>query len=351
MRYLIIGSGLTGAVIARLLKDAGKDVLVVERRPHLGGNVHDHSHPSGIRVHTYGPHYFRTNSERIWKFVNRFSEFYKYEAVVKTWVDCEYHQWPLKRTWRKINPTPGTRINFEQECLSRVPLDVYQRFVKGYTEKQWGVDCRELSPQLASRIEIRENDDQRLTTHRHQGIPVNGYTEFMVRMLEGIPVQLNTDWLKDLEGTRRIRVDGVIFTGPIDEYFGFDLGRLKYRGQRRVEEHFPKNGHVLPCAQLNDSRPEVGHVRTLEWKRMGHPDFDGHQYGTVITTETPFTPTNPNDYEYPFPDETNQKLYQTYRARANGIKNLLICGRLGEYRYLDMDQAIGRAMTLAKRFL
>jgi UDP-galactopyranose mutase len=354
---LIVGSGLTGAVIARLLTDAGRTVLVVDRRAHLGGNVHDHAHPSGIRVHTYGPHYFRTSSDKIWEFVTRFADFYKYEPALTSWVDNRYENWPIAASYirrvigEKWQPEfRGVPANFEEAALALMPRLVYEKFVKGYNEKQWGVPPTALSASLIKRFDVREDDEPRLMRHQYQGIPREGYAVLMRRMLEGIPVLLNCDYL-----TARSEFSGqkwTVFTGPIDEYFGADLGHLKYRGQKRTHEYLPDVDSFQPCGQVNNPDPANGpHIRTLEWKHMMEPEFAGRIRGTVLTREVTATVTNSNDFEYPFPDEANAKLYEEYRKRAEAIPDLTICGRLGEYRYYDMDQSIGRAMLLAERIL
>lgn len=355
--YLVVGSGLTGAVMARMLADAGRDVQIVERRAHVGGNVHDHLHASGIRIHTYGPHYFRTNNERLWRFVNRFAAFYPYEAALQSWVDGRHENWPIAASYirRTVgeNWTPGFTGepgNFEEASLAMMPRPIYEKFVKGYTEKQWGVAATALSKDLAGRFDVRADDEPRLKRQRHQGLPTPGYTAFMQSLLDGIPVVLDQDWLANRRAASYRK--RLIFTGPIDEYYGFDLGRLKYRGQRRVHEYLPETGRYQPCGQVNNPDPAGGdHIRTLEWTHMMHPDERATVRGTVITRETPFTPENPGDYEYPFPDAANQSLYRTYRKRADADSKILICGRLGEYRYYDMDQAIARAMLLARRLL
>jgi UDP-galactopyranose mutase len=340
-----------------MLADAGREVLVVDRRSHLGGNVHDHTHPSGVRVHTYGPHYFRTTSDEIWAFVNRFATFYKYEAVLKSYVDGQYENWPIAASYiRRVigehwRPAfTGTPTNFEEASLAIMPHLIYTKFVKGYTEKQWGVPAHTLSASLAKRFDVREDDEPRLMRHKYQGIPQDGYAGLMTNMLAGIPVILNFDYLREREAIKPRKM--LIFTGPIDEFFDYDLGRLAYRGQQREHIYLPDRNYVQPCGQINNPDPANGpSIRTLEWKHMMRSEDVERITGTVLTHETTISPTDPNQYEYPFPDEANASLYKHYRERANAIPGLLLCGRLGEYRYYDMDQAIGRAMMLANKML
>lgn len=355
--YLIVGTGLTGATIARILRDAGSDVLIVDRRNHIGGNVHDRKHPSKIRVHTYGPHYFRTNSENIWRFMNRFSHFYRFEPTVKTLVDGQYETWPIignyiKRvigeTWQPEFTTKPT--NFEEACLSMMPRIVYEKFVKGYTEKQWGIPANMLSPMLARRFDVRWDNDPRLQLTKYQGLPVEGYAGMMAKMLEGIRVQLKCDYLKLREHFQVNKC--LVFTGPIDEFFGFVLGKLTYRSQMRQTKYISRvENFWLPCGQVNLPQKSVPYVRCLEWKHMMRSEYAKKIQGTLITRETPYTPTDPNHYEYPFPNEENMQLYKRYRKLADNLENVMICGRLGEYRYYDMDQAIARAIVLGEQLL
>lgn len=355
--YLIVGSGLTGATLARRLHEAGREVLVVDRRAHVGGNVHDHLHESGISVHTYGPHYFRTSSDELWAYVNRFASFYPFEAVIKSLVDDQYENWPIARSYleRAVGSawTPaftGTPANFEEASLAMMPRAIYEKFVKGYSEKQWGVPAHMLSASLAKRFDVRMDDEPRLMRHRHQGLPLGGYHAWMRKMLEGIPHRTGFDYLQHRDELSARRC--LIFTGPIDEYFGFDLGRLKYRGQQREHRYLADQDWVQPCGQVNNPSPGRGpHIRTLEWKHMMERGRAQQIRGTLLTTEVTITPSDPDRYEYPFPDEPNAELARRYVARAEATPSLLVCGRLGEYRYYDMDQAIARAMLLADRLL
>lgn len=357
--YIICGSGLTGAVIARSLADEGRDVLVVERRDHIGGNVHDHAHESGIRIHTYGPHYFRTNSEKIWEFANRFGKFFKYEPALLSYVNGQYVNWPLAGSYiRKIfgsNWFPafsGQPSNFEEAALSLMPREIYDTFVKEYNEKQWGVPAATLSAELCKRFDVRHDDDPRLKPDAlYQGIPEKGYADWMKKMLAGIPVVLNYDYLANRQGMQARKC--LVFTGPIDAFFSFDLGPLQYRGQKREHHYLPETaGFHQPCGQVNNPTHAGGrHIRTLEWKHMMQEAHATRIHGTVITREVPFSPDDPNDFEYPFPDTGNAQLYEKYRKRADSLSGVIICGRLGEYRYYDMDQAIGRAINLAAKII
>lgn len=355
--YLVVGAGLTGATIARLLRDRGRQVLVVDRRREVGGNVHDHMHASGIRVHTYGPHYFRTNSRTIWTFVSRFAEFYPYEARVCSDVGGRLESWPLSESavarlagtaWKP--EFTGRPSNFEEACLSMMPRTVYEMFVKEYSEKQWGVEARRLSSSLARRLTVRRENDERFSSHRFQGLPREGYTAFVRNLIAGIPVVLDCDYLRDAERFRGAK--HVVYTGAIDELFGWCCGALKYRAQRREHEYLSGTEYAQRCGQVNNPAHASGpHIRTLEWKRMMPPDAIPVRTGTLITREIPVAPSHPDNFEYPFPDAESDDLYARYRQLAATRPDMTICGRLGEYRYFDMDQAIGRAIQVARALM
>jgi UDP-galactopyranose mutase len=231
-----------------------------------------------------------------------------------------------------------------------MPQLIFEKFVKSYTEKQWGVPTTTLAADLAKRFDVRRDNDTRLCRHPYQGLPVGGYEQWISSMLAGIPTRISTDYLAErAEWRYRKRL---IFTGPVDEFFAFSLGRLKYRSQRRTHRYYPTQDRVLPCAQVNT--PDTStcrHVRLLEWKYMMEPWLADRLVGTVVTSETPFTAAEPDAYEYPFPDAENRALYASYAQMAMALPNVIVCGRLGEYRYYDMDQAIGRAMKIASDLL
>lgn len=351
---MVVGAGLTGSTVARLLADRGEDVLVVERRPYVGGNCHDHTHPSGIRVHTYGPHLFRTNSEKVWEFVTRFGRFYKYEHEVKTRVDGVNENWPIAGSYIRKHIgedwTPeftGKPKNFEEASLSMMPREIYEKFVKGYTEKMWGVNAKELSPELAKRFDVREDDDPRLKKDKYQGLPLEGYTKLVENMLYGIPVILNFDYLKY---RKSVEAKKTIFTGSVDEFFNYKLDHLGYRAlNRTMEAYLPNIISYQPHPVINEPMPSVSRIRTIEWKHMMPKEYSDQIRGTVIMKEIPYVPRSSDGYEYPFPDEKNKRLYEKYMLRVSAYPNIIFCGRLGGYKYpFDMDHAIECAMKVVE---
>lgn len=354
--FVIVGSGLTGSTIARILADNNQDVVILDRKNHIAGNIYDYKHVSGAMIHKYGPHYFRCGSEKIWNFVNRFSEFYNWSAVLRSKVKDEYLNWPVQQSYieqiagTNWNLFKGEPQNFEEACLAKMPRALYELFIKGYTEKQWGVKCVELDKELATRITINKSNVTTLTpNHKWNALPRNGYTEMMRNMIGDIRVELDFDYLKNRDKVVANKL--LVFTGPVDEFFSYKYGKLKYRGQQRAVEHLPETGEYQPYIQVNYPNAEDPRIRTIEWKHLMHEDDKKHVKGTLLTHETPFTPETPHQYEYPFPDKSNKTLYEKYKQDAEALENVLICGRLGEYRYYDMDQAIGRAMNFASEIL
>lgn len=352
--YLIVGSGLTGATIARMCSDAGLDVKVVDRRRVVGGNVVDQLHPSGIRFNVHGPHYFRTSCDRIWEFATRFSEFRPFAARVTTLIDGAEVPWPVHSEfieklagtgWKPaFNRTP---TNFEEQALSIMPREVYDKAVKPYTELQWGVPATSLSASLARRFDIRTDGEIRLTPNaKYQGLPISGYQSWMDEMLRGIQVECDHDHLsrREIEPRRKL-----VFTGPVDEYYGFDLGRLTYRSQSRHHTFHSDKEYVQSTIQVNN--PSGPHIRSIEWKHQMAPAEAASIRGTLTTTETPYFPTDPDKYEYPFPDTTGEALYDQYKRRAAADTGLVFAGRLGLNKYLDMDASIAAAMKIAEQLI
>lgn len=355
-RWEIVGAGLTGATIARVLWDNGeRNVTVYERRGVVGGNCHDYLHPSGITIGSHGPHYFRTNSQRIWDFVHRFSEFREFAAVIRAKSGGEIFPWPVTKQMagKPLKANPDFTSNFETACLSRMSGYCYDRFVAPYTRKQWGVNPSKLSADLANRIEIRDGQDERLKTSKFQAIPVNGYTSLITNMLDGIPVVLQSDWLKD--GQLVGEDDVVVFTGPIDEFFGYSLGKLRYRTQRRYSEYIPRlRGNAIyanTTVQVNHPDHTEAYVRVIEWKHMLSLEQAIQTQGTVLTVEHPDDASDSDEYEYPYPDQANRDLYWKYVKAAEAVPQVIFAGRLGRYQYMDMDQAIGSALAVANKLV
>jgi UDP-galactopyranose mutase len=350
--FVVVGAGLTGATIARQLHDAGRTVVVVDRRPHVAGNTYDYTHTeSGIRIHAYGPHYFRTSSERVWNFVNRFSSFYEYSATVMTIVDGQIEAWPVTR--EAVNrigrgeqpPFQGTPSNLEEAALSLMPRRVYEKFVKEYNEKMWGCDCTNLSAALCRRFDVRDGGDRRLISHaKWQALPTNGYAAMVANMLDGIEVHLGTPFNHAAHRATRC----LVYTGPVDSFFNCDMGQLPYRAQRRQHEYLSEFELAQPCVQINNPCHVGGpHVRTIEWSHLMPKDAPVH--GTVLTTETPYSPVDEDGYEYPSQDIASQTLAEKYAERANSVPGVVFVGRLAKYAYVDMDMAIAKALLVGDR--
>lgn len=357
MRILVVGAGLTGATCARLLADKGHEVHLKDRRLFVGGNCADYVHQQAhMLINRYGPHYFRTNSEKIWRFVQRFAEWKPWAAEVLAFDGREYQHWPVTVEWCEKHPTiacPEIDYNtFKGAALSILPPHAYKAFVEGYTEKQWGVPCDQLSYKLAQRLELRVGDDRRLKQSQYQALPVGGYTRMIERMLSGTQVELG----RECDDNMARGYDKVIWTGPIDAFFNYAFGELRYRTQTRVNTWHPNVQHVQPAVQINYPQTEVPIIRSIDWSYTSDVMSNDERIGTVITTETPGDAESEDQYEYPFPDEANAQLYNRYRDFAatgdyfaTEDNHVIFGGRLGTYRYLDMDAAIGHAMALVEK--
>lgn len=326
--YLIVGAGLFGATCARLLADAGKSVLVIDRRANVAGNCYD-ALVDGIPVGKFGGHIFHTNSPKIWSFINRFGTWISYEHRVKAkYKDRVYSMPPNLATFDQIGVAPGPE---GERCIREMLFD-------GYSQKQWGKPLHEIPVSVLARVPIRYTYDDRYFTDEYQGVPKDGYTSIVLNMLRGIPVELGVDFLKDREYWRS-KAGQVIYSGAIDALFGHDLGRLDYRSltwRHQVIESPDYQG----CATVNYTDADIPFTRILEWQHYG---WRARKNGTtIISVEYPQAEGEPY---YPIDDARNQELYQQYKQRLQDTPWLHVGGRLGSYRYYNMDQVIAQAMA------
>lgn len=354
--YLIVGAGIFGASAARILTENGKNCLVIDRRPHIAGNIYTEL-VNGIHVHVYGAHIFHTDSKKVWDFVSRFAEFNHYRHTVVANYDGSIYNLPFNmntfnQLWGVITPEQAkAKIaeqsmgsddpkNLEEQAISLVGRDIYETLIKGYTEKQWGRPCSELPPFIIKRLPVRFTYDNSYFNSQYQGIPIGGFTKMIENMLDGIQVRLNTPYTPELARSAR----KVIYTGPIDEYFHYSLGQLEYRGLRFETEHLDTNNYQ-GCAVMNYTDGATPFTRICEHK---HFEF-GEQPNTVITREYPQTWRQGDEPYYPINDEKNTVLYNRYQELAKGEPDVFFGGRLGTYCYLDMDKVIEEAFRLVEK--
>jgi UDP-galactopyranose mutase len=380
--YLIVGTGLFGAVFAHEMKAAGKSCLCIDRRQHIGGNIYT-VQEHGILVHKYGAHIFHTSDRKVWEYVNRFAEFNNFVNAPMAVYGEELYNLPFNmntfsKMWGIRTPDEARQIierqraeagigvasNLEEQALSLVGKDVYEKLVKGYTEKQWGRSCRELPAFIIKRLPVRFTYDNNYFTDRYQGIPVGGYTQIIEKLLEGIPVKTGVGYREFVQSTGA-KVPGrgavncsgelestdrgdsfakVLYTGMIDEYFDYCLGELKYRSLRFEEEFLEGCDNYQGNAVVNYTAREVPYTRVIEHK---HFEF-GTQPDTVITREYPAEWHRGDEPYYPVNDAENTALYEQYARLAAEEKNVLFGGRLGQYKYYDMDKVIAEALNLAE---
>ncbi|MBQ7800804.1 MAG: UDP-galactopyranose mutase [Oscillospiraceae bacterium] len=359
--YLIVGAGLFGAAFAREAAAAGKKVLVIDKRDHIGGNVYTES-VEDIQVHRYGAHIFHTNDKTVWDYVNRFAEFNRYtNSPVANYhgelYSLPFNMYTFNKMWGVITPQQAqAKIeeqraaagiteprNLEEQAISLVGTDIYEKLVKGYTEKQWGRPCTELPSFIIKRLPVRLTFDNNYFNAKYQGIPVGGYTGMVERMLEGIEVRLNTDYLENREQLRAL-ADTVVYTGSIDGYFDYCLGHLSYRSVR-FETEVLDMPNFQGNAVVNYTDRETPYTRIIE-----HKFFEfGTQPKTVISREYSSEWRPGVEPYYPVNDEKNGALYQQYKALAEREKGVIFGGLLGEYRYYDMDAVLLSALKLAER--
>jgi len=359
--YLIVGAGLFGAVFARQAMDRGCSVLVVDKRGHIGGNVYTEE-VENIHVHRYGAHIFHTNDDRVWAYANRFATFNRFtNSPVANYrgelYSLPFNMYTFNKMWGVVTPRqameeihrhgrqPGIteHKHLEEQAISLVGTDIYEKLVKGYTEKQWGRDCKDLPAFIIRRLPVRFTFDNNYFNARYQGIPVGGYTRMVEKMLSGAEVRLNTDYLRNKAELDAL-AKKVVYTGPIDAYFGFRLGALEYRSVR-FETEMLDTDNFQGNAVVNYTDRETPFTRIIE-----HKWFDpAGQAKTVISREFSSEWKPGDEPYYPVNDGKNAALYEAYRALAEQEKNVIFGGRLGQYRYYDMDRVIAEALRAAER--
>ncbi len=361
--YLIVGAGLYGAVFAHEAKAAGKTALVIDRRAQIAGNVYTEE-IEGINVHRYGAHIFHTNDSKVWNYVNQFAEFNRYtNSPVANYrgelYSLPFNMYTFNKMWGVVTPRQAeAKIaqqraeagitepkNLEEQAISLVGTDIYEKLVRGYTEKQWGRPCTELPAFIIRRLPVRLTFDNNYFNARFQGIPMGGYTRMVEKMLAGTEVRLGVDYLEH-KAEYDALADKVVFTGPIDEYFGYCLGPLEYRSIR-FETEVLDTPNYQGNAVINYTDRETPYTRIIEHK---HFEF-GAQPKTVISREYSSEWKLGNEPYYPVNDEKNKALYEQYRALAERESRVIFGGRLGEYKYYDMDAVIASALKKAEEIL
>ena len=366
--FLIVGTGLYGAVFAHEAKAAGRSVLMLEKRPHIGGNVYTRD-VEKIHVHEYGAHIFHTNEDAVWEFVNRFSVFNRFtNAPLANYkgelFSLPFNMYTFNRMWGVVTPAEaeakivserektgiGEPRNLEEQAISLVGRDIYEKLIKGYTMKQWGRPCTELPPFIIRRLPVRFTFDNNYFNAKYQGIPTGGYTKMVERMTEGIEILYNTDYLKDRARWDQM-AETVVYTGPIDAFFDYCYGPLAYRSVRFETELFDIP-NFQGNAAVNYTDSETPYTRIIEhkWFEFGKDD-DGNDIPKTVVSREYSSEWKPGDEPYyPVNDDENNALYDKYRELSEK-QPVLIGGRLGEYRYYDMDQVIVRALSKAREVL
>ena len=366
--YLIVGAGLYGAVFAHEAKAAGKRVLVIDKRPNIGGNVYTEP-VEGIQVHVYGAHIFHTSSKEVWDYVNRFSVFNRFtNSPVANYrgelYSLPFNMYTFNKMWGVVTPEEaaakiaeqrkeitGEPKNLEEQAISLVGRDIFEKLVKGYTEKQWGRDCKELPAFIIRRLPVRLTFDNNYFNALYQGIPVGGYTRLVENMLDGIEVRLNCDYLENRE-TLDALAEKVLYTGPIDAFYGFCLGTLQYRSVR-FETELLDMSNFQGNAAVNYTDRETPWTRIIEhkWFTFGKDENGNDLPKTVISREYSAEWKPGDEPYYPVNDERNGALYRAYKDLADREEKVVFGGRLGEYKYYDMDQVIAAALVKSRQLL
>ena len=366
--YLIVGSGLYGATIAQQAKKAGKSVLVIDKRPNIGGNIYTEK-VEGINVHKYGAHIFHTNNKEVWDYVTSFVDFNRFtNSPVANYkgelYSMPFNMYTFNKMWGVVTPEEaaakieeqkkeitGEPKNLEEQAISLVGRDIYEKLVKGYTEKQWGRDCKDLPAFIIKRLPVRLTFDNNYFNALYQGIPIGGYTKLIEKMLEGIEVRLNVDYLENKEELDKL-AEKVIYTGPIDAYFDYKLGTLEYRSVRFENEILDKP-NFQGNAAVNYTDRETPWTRIIEhkWFEFGKDENGNDLPKTVISRVYSSEWKLGDEPYYPVNDAKNSTLYEQYKALAEAEDNVIFGGRLGEYKYYDMDKTIEVALAAAKKEL
>ena len=367
--YLVVGAGLYGAIFAHEAKAAGKSVLVVDKRPNIAGNVYTEE-VEGIHVHKYGAHIFHTNNKKVWDYITQFAEFNRFtNSPVANYhgelYSLPFNMYTFNKMWGVVTPreaaakiqeqrqAAGIREprNLEEQAISLVGTDIYEKLVKGYTEKQWGRDCKDLPAFIIKRLPVRLTFDNNYFNALYQGIPMGGYTRMVANMLEGIEVRLGVDYLKQKEALNAL-AEKVVYTGAIDAYFGYRLGYLEYRSVR-FEEELLDIPNFQGNAAVNYTDRETPWTRIIEhkWFEFGK-DKEGNDLEKTVISREYSSEWQPGDEPYyPVNDEKNTDLYAQYRKLADTEEKVIFGGRLGEYKYYDMDAVIASALDMCEREL
>lgn len=363
--YLIVGAGLYGAVFAHEMKARGKKVLVIDRRANIAGNVYTED-VEGIHVHKYGAHIFHTNNKKVWDYITQFAQFNRFtNSPVANYkgklYSLPFNMYTFNQMWGVVTPEEakaeierqrkeivGEPKNLEEQAISLVGRDIYEKLIKGYTEKQWGRDCRELPAFIIRRLPVRLTFDNNYFNALYQGIPIGGYTKMVANLLEGIEVWLNTDYLANKDELDAM-AEKVVYTGAIDAYFGYRLGHLEYRSVR-FETELLDQPNFQGNAAVNYTDRETPWTRIIEhkWFEFGRDDAGNELPKTIISREYSSEWKPGDEPYYPVNDEKNGALYARYREMAQGETKVIFGGRLGEYKYYDMDAVIGAALERAE---
>ena len=367
--YLIVGAGLYGSVFARQAADAGKSVLVIDKRNHIGGNVYTEK-VEGIDVHKYGAHIFHTNDKDVWDYVNQFATFNRFtNSPVANYkgelYSLPFNMYTFNKMWGVVTPDEAAAKiaeqkaaagitepkNLEEQAISLVGTDIYEKLIKGYTQKQWGRPCTELPSFIIKRLPVRLTFDNNYFNALYQGIPIGGYTRLVENMLSGIEVRLGIDYLEH-KTELDAQAEKVVYTGPIDAYFGYCLGALEYRSVR-FETELLDIPNFQGNAAVNYTDAETPYTRIIEhkWFTFGKDEQGNDLPKTVISREYSSEWHPGNEPYYPVNDEKNSALYAKYKALAEREDKVIFGGRLGEYKYYDMDAVIAAALAAAKAVL